>query len=52
MQWDTDTGATKLPVRVTGTDVDGKDVDTVFYVDSDGNGIKLMRGSYSLTVAA
>ena len=52
MQWDTDTGATKLPVRVTGTDVDGKDVDTVFYVDSDGNGIKLMQGSYSLAVAA
>lgn len=42
----------KLPVRVTGTDVDGKDVDTVFYVDSDGNGIKLMQGSYSLAVAA
>ena len=52
MQWDTDTGATKLPVHVTGTDVDGKDVDTVFYVDSDGNGIKLMQGSYSLAVAA
>ena len=51
MQWDTDTGATKLPVHVTGTDVDGKDVDKVFYVDSDGNGIKLMRGSYSLAVA-
>ena len=52
MQWDTDTGATKLPVHVTGTDVDGKDVDTVFYVDSDGNGIRLMQGSYSLAVAA
>ena len=52
MQWDTDTGATKLPVHVTGTDVDGKDVDTVFYVDSDGNGIKLMQGNYSLQVAA
>ena len=52
MQWDTDTGATKLPVHVTGTDVDGKDVDTVFYVDSEGNGIKLMQGNYSLQVAA
>lgn len=50
--WDTATGASKLPVQVTGTDVDGKDVDQVFYVDSDGNGIKLMQGSYTLKVAA
>lgn len=50
--WDTSTGASKLPVQVTGTDVDGKDVDQVFYVDSDGNGIKLTQGSYTLKVAA
>ena len=50
--WDTSTGASKLPVQVTGTDVDGKNVDQVFYVDSDGNGIKLMQGKYTLKVAA
>lgn len=50
--WDTSTGASRLPVQVTGTDIDGKNVDQVFYVDSDGNGIKLTQGNYTLKVAA
>ena len=50
--WDTASGATRLPVHVTGTDLDGKDVDSLQFVDSDGKGIALAQGSYKLTVFA
>lgn len=50
--WDTSSGASKLPVHVTGTDLDGNDVDEVAYVDSAGDGISLVQGDYTLSVAA
>lgn len=50
--WDTASGASRLPVQVTGTDLDGKDVDEVQYVDSDGAGIELIQGEYRLRAAA
>lgn len=40
--WDTDNGASRVPVRVKGKTVDGKKVDKVEYVASDGSGIKLI----------
>ena len=43
--WDTDNGASRVPVRVKGKTVDGKKVDKVEYVASDGSGIKLIRAS-------
>lgn len=49
--WDTASGASRLPVRVTGTNADG-DVDEVQYVSSDGTGIELHPGSYTLLVPA
>lgn len=50
--WDTSSGASKLPVHVTGTDLDGNNVDEVAYVDSAGDGISLVQGDYTLSVAA
>lgn len=49
--WDTDNGASRVPVRVKGTTVDGKKVDKVEYVASDGSGIKLIQGKYTLKAA-
>lgn len=49
--WDTASGASRLPVRVTGTNADG-DVDEVQYVSSDGTGLVLLPGTYDLVVAA
>ena len=49
--WDTDDGASRVPVRVKGTTVDGKKVDKVEYVASDGSGIKLIQGKYTLKAA-
>lgn len=49
--WDTASGASRLPVRVTGTNADG-DVDEVQYVSSDGAGLVLLPGAYDLAVAA
>lgn len=49
--WDTATGASRLPVHVTGTSADG-DVDEVQYVASDGTGIVLIPGTYDIVVAA
>lgn len=49
--WDTASGASRLPVRVTGTNADG-DVDEVQYVSSDGAGLVLLPGTYDLVVAA
>lgn len=40
--WNTDNGASRVPVRVKGKTVDGKKVDKVEYVASDGSGIKLI----------
>lgn len=49
--WDTDDGASRVPVRVKGKTVDGKKVDKVEYVASDGSGIKLIQGKYTLKAA-
>lgn len=50
--WDTSNGASKLPVSIQGTDLDGNAVDLVAYVDSDGNGVSLKAGEYKAEVAA
>ena len=50
--WDTSAGASRLPVRITGEEERGKKVDAVRYVDSDGEGVELRRGSYEVEVAA
>ena len=47
---DTDKG-TKIPVRATGKDSAGNDVDTVFYAGS-GSSIKLRPGDYRLAIEA
>ena len=49
--WDTDNGASRVPVRVKGKTVDGKKVDKVEYVASDGSGIELIQGKYTLKAA-
>lgn len=50
--WDTAAGASKLPVKVSGTKSDGSSVDEVQYVDSTGAGIELSQGTYELVVVA
>lgn len=50
--WNTDAGASRLPVHVEGTDVDGNAVSTTAYVDSHGAGIILKQGKYELSVLA
>lgn len=43
---------TLIPIRATGTDLDGKSVDEVFFVDAAGEGVSLSKGDYVLSVAA
>ena len=50
--WETDAGASQLPVHIEGTDVDGNAVSTTAYVDSYGVGIMLKQGKYELSVSA
>lgn len=50
--WNTDAGASKLPVHVEGADVDGNAVSTTAFVDSYGVGISLKQGKYELSVLA
>lgn len=50
--WDTSAGASRLPVHITGKEERSKKVDTVRYIDSDGKGVELRRGSYEAEVAA
>ena len=50
--WDTSAGASRLPVHITGREERGKKVDAVRYVDSDGEGVELRRGSYKVEAAA
>ena len=42
--WDTDNGASRVPIHITGKTVDGITVDEVDYVASDGSGISLIQG--------
>lgn len=44
--WDTTAGASRLPVRIVGEDLDGEEVDEIQYVASDGTGIEIRRGDY------
>lgn len=46
--WDTANGASRLPVSVKGTDLDGNEVDDTAFVDSAGTGISLMQGTYRI----
>ena len=50
--WDTSAGASRLPVHITGKEERGEKVDALRYVDSDGEGVELRRGSYKVEVAA
>lgn len=50
--WDTASGASRLPVHITGKDLDGNAVDDVQYVDSAGEGIVLKQGTYTLAPVA
>lgn len=44
--WDTTAGASRLPVRIVGEDLDGEEVDEIQYVASDGTGIEIRQGDY------
>lgn len=46
--WDTDSGASRVPIHITGKTVDGITVDKVEFVASDGSGISLIQGVYTL----
>lgn len=48
---DCSTGS-KIPVQVSGQDVDGSSVSETLYVDEHGRGIKLLPGDYTLSIAA
>lgn len=45
-------GATRIPLHVTGTDLDGTAVDEVQYVSPDTPQIVLMQGDYDVSVQA
>lgn len=49
--WDTDNGASRVPIHITGKTVDGITVDKVEFVASDGSGISLIQGVYTLEAA-
>ena len=49
--WDTDSGASRVPIHITGKTVDGTTVNKVEFVASDGSGISLMQGVYTLEAA-
>lgn len=49
--WDTENGASRVPIHITGKTVDGITVDEVDYVASDGSGISLIQGVYTLEAA-
>ena len=49
--WDTDSGASRVPIHITGKTVDGITVDKVEFVASDGSGISLIQGVYALEAA-
>lgn len=49
--WDTDSGASRVPIHITGKTVDGITLDKVEFVASDGSGISLIQGVYTLEAA-
>lgn len=42
----------KIPISITGIDLDGNKVDLLRFVDEHGKQLKLVRGSYSLSIPA
>lgn len=50
--WDTEEGGTPMPVLISGTTAAGEDYEERQFVDSDGEGIELVPGSYALSVEA
>ena len=49
--WDTDNGASRVPIHITGKTIDGITVDRIEFVASDGSGINLTQGVYALEAA-
>lgn len=49
--WDTDNGASRVPIHITGKTIDGITVDRIEFIASDGSGINLMQGVYTLEAA-
>ncbi len=47
-----DSADTRVPVQVTGTDLDGSAVDLQSYIGADGSGLELQQGDYVITVEA
>lgn len=44
--------STRIPVQVVGVDLDEKDVNKVFYIGGDTDGIELRRGRYEISIPA
>lgn len=49
--WNTDSGASRVPIHITGKTIDGITVDRIEFVASDGSGINLIQGVYTLEAA-
>lgn len=49
--WDTDSGASRVPIHITGKTIDGITVDRIEFIASDGSGINLTQGVYTLEAA-
>lgn len=48
----TGTICSRIPVHVTGYDVGNNAVDSIVYIDADGQGLNLSSGTYDITVLA
>lgn len=49
--WDTDNGASRVPIHITGKTIDGITVDRIEFVASNGSGINLTQSVYTLEAA-
>lgn len=47
-----DANDSKIPLHIEGIDMDGNYVDSIAYVGPDGKGLELVRGSYTISMAA
>jgi hypothetical protein len=47
-----DDNDSKIPLKVTGTDLDGNEVDEEAFIGPDGLGLELKRGTYTVVVEA
>lgn len=50
--WDTDDGGIPMPMEIDGTTEKGDSFEEIQFVDSDGDGISLVPGTYEIAVAA